>query len=331
MPARGIVAFVLPVGMERTRLLRSIPASAVAGEGQLGGPDTGQNHDHGNNLSGNRFHEPYLPAPTSRTVTACTLPQRPTGASPTDVYPIPLDVEPAFGEQLDRLGKREALLLEDPRGQRVRRVVVLHGTGPLHDDRATVVLVRAEVHRASADLAAGGQHRFVHVMAPHALASEARQQRRVDIHHAILVSWRGPLTFERIFDGKPNRLVMVGVFLAMLELIRDKLIWAEQADSSSPIYVRALTDEPAEQAVRRAIMAVGEAENEQAEETTQEEQPPEVAHTPPIPIVEIPAKSNNAAEPGEEEELDLDEEELDLDDEDDDITLADDDFVLDEP
>lgn len=152
---------------------------------------------------------------------------------------------------------------------------------------------------------------------------------QIEVLHRLQTE--GPLTFERIFDGKPNRLVMVGVFLAMLELIRDKLIWAEQADSSSPIYVRALTDEPAEQAVRRAIMAVGEAENEQAEETTQEEQPPEVAHTPPIPIVEIPAKSNKAAEPGEEEELDLDEEELDLDDEGDDITLADDDFVLDEP
>ena len=68
----------------------------------------------------------------------------------------------------------------------------------------------------------------------------------------------GPLTFERIFEGKPNRLVMVGFFLAMLELIRDKLIWAEQAENSAQIYVRPLTDEPPEQAVQRAIMAVGE-------------------------------------------------------------------------
>lgn len=138
---------------------------------------------------------------------------------------------------------------------------------------------------------------------------------QIEVLHRLQME--GPLTFERIFDGRPNRLVMVGVFLAVLELIRGALIWAEQADSSSQIYVRALTDEPAEQAVRRAIMAVGE------EEDGEPEQPPEAAHTPPIPIVELPAKSNKAAELGEEEEWNLDEE--------DDTAPADDDFVLDEP
>jgi segregation and condensation protein A len=137
---------------------------------------------------------------------------------------------------------------------------------------------------------------------------------QIEVLHRLQTE--GPLTFERIFDARPNRLVMVGIFLAMLELIRDRLIWAEQAESSSQIYLRALTEEPAEQAVRRAIMAVGEVENEQPE------QPSEVAHTPPIPIVELPAKSRTEAEL-EDEELDLDEE--------DGKTLADDDFVFDEP
>ena len=76
---------------------------------------------------------------------------------------------------------------------------------------------------------------------------------------------------------------MVGIFLALLELIRDKLVWAEQAENSPQIYVRSLTDEPAEQAVRKAIMAVGEEEEEPATQA-------ESSHMPPIPIVELPAK-----------------------------------------
>ena len=123
----------------------------------------------------------------------------------------------------------------------------------------------------------------------------------------------GPLTFERIFDGKPNRLVMVGLFLAMLELIRDKLIWAEQPENSSQIYVRSLTEEPPEQAVQRAIMAAGEAENGAQQEVAP---PPQ---TPPIPIVELPPKSSVQAQEPEDEDQELD------------AALADDDLVLDEP
>jgi segregation and condensation protein A len=123
----------------------------------------------------------------------------------------------------------------------------------------------------------------------------------------------GPLTFERIFDGKPNRLVMVGLFLAMLELIRDKLIWAEQPEDSSQIYVRSLTDEPPEQAVQRAIMAVGEAENAAKQEVAPAPQ------TPPIPIVELPPKPSVQAQEREDQDQELD------------AAPADDDLVLDEP
>ncbi|MBP7050428.1 MAG: segregation/condensation protein A [Phycisphaerae bacterium] len=137
---------------------------------------------------------------------------------------------------------------------------------------------------------------------------------QIEVLHRLQTE--GPLTFARIFESRPNRLVMVGIFLAMLELIRDKLVWAEQDESSAQIYLRALTEEPAEEAVRRAIMAVGEVENEPM-------QPEEVAHTPPIPIVELPAKSRAEGE--------LQDEDLDLDEEDDDLASADDDFVFDEP
>jgi hypothetical protein len=134
---------------------------------------------------------------------------------------------------------------------------------------------------------------------------------QIEVLHRLQTE--GSLTFERIFDGKPNRLVMVGLFLAMLELIRDKLIWAEQPENSSQIYVRSLTDEPPEQAVQRAIMAVGEAENG----VQQEVAPP--PQTPPIPIVELPPKPRVQAQEPEDQEEDLD------------AVPADDDLVLDEP
>jgi segregation and condensation protein A len=115
---------------------------------------------------------------------------------------------------------------------------------------------------------------------------------QIEILHRLQTE--GPLTFERIFDSKPNRLVMVGLFLGILELIRDKLVWAEQGDNTPQIYLRALTDEPAEQAVQRAIMAVGEQQEIQAEAQAQ------APHTPAIPIVEIPAAAS-AQEDDQEE------------------------------
>ncbi len=100
---------------------------------------------------------------------------------------------------------------------------------------------------------------------------------------------QGPMTFQRLFQGKPNRAVMVGLFLALLELIRERLIWVEQKTASSEIYLKSLTDEPAAQAVQKAIIAT---EQEQAEQTAQ---------TPPIAITELPPKAEPAysAEPEE--------------------------------
>ncbi|MHC4117899.1 MAG: segregation/condensation protein A [Planctomycetota bacterium] len=102
---------------------------------------------------------------------------------------------------------------------------------------------------------------------------------QIEILHRLQTE--GPMTFERVFESKTNRFVMIGLFLAMLELIREKLIWAEQSTDSA-IYVRPLTDEPAEQAVQEAILATeGDYDDSQAAQTEQ----------PPIPIDELPAKS----------------------------------------
>ncbi len=75
---------------------------------------------------------------------------------------------------------------------------------------------------------------------------------QIEILHRLQTE--GPTTFERIFEGRRNKAVVVGLFLALLELIRDSLAWVEQNESDSGLYLRALTDEPAEQAVQRAIL-----------------------------------------------------------------------------
>jgi segregation and condensation protein A len=136
---------------------------------------------------------------------------------------------------------------------------------------------------------------------------------QIEVLHRLQAE--GPLTFERLFDSRPNRLVMVGLFLALLELIRDRLVWAEQGQNASQIYLRALTDEPAEQAVQRAIMALGEAEAQAVPQT-------EPLPMPPIPIVELPPKSRAQAPQPQDEQEGLG---------DTDATADDDDFVLDNP
>ena len=66
------------------------------------------------------------------------------------------------------------------------------------------------------------------------------------------------LTFEKIFRGRKHRSEMVALFLALLELMRQKLVRIEQEDSFTPIYIFPLTEEPAELAVTHAISAEAE-------------------------------------------------------------------------
>ena len=101
---------------------------------------------------------------------------------------------------------------------------------------------------------------------------------QIEILHRL--QEEGPMSFERVFESRGSRVVMVGLFLALLELIRDGLVWTEQAKPYDSIYLRALTEEPAEQAVQKAILASA------GEDETAESQPKQ----PPIPISELPPK-----------------------------------------
>jgi segregation and condensation protein A len=68
----------------------------------------------------------------------------------------------------------------------------------------------------------------------------------------------GPVPFERLFQGKNNKLVLIGMFLALLELVRNKLVSAEQHEAFSSIYIRSLTQENPAEAVRKAILATAD-------------------------------------------------------------------------
>jgi segregation and condensation protein A len=110
------------------------------------------------------------------------------------------------------------------------------------------------------------------------------------LHH---LQTEGPMTFKRIFESVSNRVEMIGLFLALLELVREKLISAKQKASSSDIYLRALTDEPAEQAVQKAIVT---AESESiAAKAEQQKQPP-------VPISELPPKKEPAVASDKQQE-----------------------------
>ena len=91
---------------------------------------------------------------------------------------------------------------------------------------------------------------------------------QIEILHRL--QSEGAMSFERIFEGKKNKLVMIGLFLAILELVRERLITAEQSEVLGSVYLRSLTDVPAEDAVRKAILTT--AAEESPEETDEIQQ-----------------------------------------------------------
>ena len=67
----------------------------------------------------------------------------------------------------------------------------------------------------------------------------------IELHVAevlAILEREGPTTFEALFDGQPDRLQVIGRFLALLELIRSRRIRAEQATSFGTIYIFLLVE-----------------------------------------------------------------------------------------
>jgi hypothetical protein len=102
---------------------------------------------------------------------------------------------------------------------------------------------------------------------------------QIEILHRLQTE--GPTTFEKIFQGRTDRIVMIGLFLATLELIRNQLITFEQTEIKGTIYLKAISDKPAEQAVQEAIFSRQIAEQQvvthnEVESSEQEEPPAEI-------------------------------------------------------
>ncbi|MHC4264476.1 MAG: segregation and condensation protein A [Planctomycetota bacterium] len=96
----------------------------------------------------------------------------------------------------------------------------------------------------------------------------------------------GPMVFERLFEGRDERIALIGLFLALLELVREGLVWTEQKEGTKEIYLKALTEEPAEEAVKKAVVAFKEEEEKK----------------PQIPIQEIETKGGVNKESGQQYE-----------------------------
>jgi len=95
----------------------------------------------------------------------------------------------------------------------------------------------------------------------------------------------GALSFTQLFESRPNRIVMVGIFLAILELIRYGFISIEAGASKNSYIVRSLTDEPPEQVVQKIIAS----QTPQAEIKSVDEIVQQTVAQPAVPIVEIAA------------------------------------------
>jgi segregation and condensation protein A len=120
---------------------------------------------------------------------------------------------------------------------------------------------------------------------------------QIEILHRLQTE--GPMPFARIFEGRTNRFVLLGLFLGLLELVREKLITAEQEQCLGTIYLRPLTEVPAEQAVKEAMLATAVEEtppppaDEPAAETgmlpfdEESETPEELENIDPLDIAEL--------------------------------------------
>jgi len=118
---------------------------------------------------------------------------------------------------------------------------------------------------------------------------------QIEVLHRLQTE--GPMSFERIFESRTSRIVMVGLFLAILELVREKLVWAEQPESSAQLYLRALSNEPAEQAVQKALQtSEAETKPELSSQTRQQKQPP-------IAITGLPPESRPTVSADEYEKI----------------------------
>ena len=72
---------------------------------------------------------------------------------------------------------------------------------------------------------------------PHTVTLDQIPQEQLHAELEERVREAGRLQFLRVFEGTSNRLVLIGMFLALLELVRQQVIRAEQAESFGEIWL----------------------------------------------------------------------------------------------
>jgi segregation and condensation protein A len=97
----------------------------------------------------------------------------------------------------------------------------------------------------------------------------------IDLHAADIedrLKREGKLTLRALIVGRKNRSEMIGVFLALLELIREKKILVQQAETTSELEI-----EPAPEEHRKtyefASLHLSDQANQKAETTTPSDSP----------------------------------------------------------
>jgi len=96
-------------------------------------------------------------------------------------------VNPSLRKGPDGFGVSFAFGFEDAGGEGVGGVGWFDVDDALQDDWAVVEFVVGEVDRASGDLGSVRQHRFMHMMAVHPLATKGGEQGRVDVNDSMMI------------------------------------------------------------------------------------------------------------------------------------------------
>lgn len=100
--------------------------------------------------------------------------------------PTAFDAKPSRCDPSDCFRVGLAFSFEYPGRKRLRRIVIMNRYGALKEDRAGIVRVIRKVDRAAADAGTAGQHRGVNMSSVHPVPAERRQQRRMNVQHAMM-------------------------------------------------------------------------------------------------------------------------------------------------
>ena len=151
----------------------------------------------------------------------------------------------------------------------------------------------------------------------------------IELHAADILDRlgrEGPMTFRRIFEGRTERTQLLGLFLAILELVRLKKILARQERNFGEILVHLNPDAPAESkeghALTPANMDIESRSEEEPPMMTQDilEDQADIAADDEIPT----GRAYVADQEVDDDDLDDDDLDEDLDDDEDDDDLDDD-------